>query len=103
MDYQNIDCEGSHGLPSVMRKQAFLGHRSLDRHLTRKLIRKKEPRSKSSEKFDKDLIKKGYTRIQEKIKETEDGKRDGRQNFSTKLTSSLLSINVVFPSRNVNC
>ena len=43
-------------------------------------------------KIDKNLIKKGYTRIQEKIKEI-------RQNFSTAVTSSLLSINVAFPIR----
>ena len=47
-------------------------------------------------KIDKNLIKKGYTRIQGKIKEI-------RQNFSTAVTSSLLSINVAFPGRNVRC
>ena len=47
-------------------------------------------------KIDKNLIKKGYTRIQGKIKEV-------RQNFSTAVTSSLLSINVAFPGRNVRC
>ena len=49
-------------------------------------------------KIDKDLIKKGYTRIQEKNKI-----KEIRQNCSTVVTSSLLSINVAFPSRNVRC
>ena len=105
MDYQNIDFNGDkvkqyeavrEAMARIYEEPSFFGPPFITPTPDKELDEEERAAVEKQQKLDKDLIKKGYTRIQEKIKEI-------RQNCSTAVTSSLLSINVAFWSRNVRC
>ena len=105
MDYQNIDFDGDkvkqyeavrEAMARIYEEPSFFRPPFITPTPDKEVDQEERAAVEKQRKIDKDLIKKGYTWIQEKIKEI-------RQNFSTAVTSSLLSTNVAFPSRNVRC